>query len=150
MRLLSYISESPTLTLRKAQSPRFSLQSSELAPPCHLTRKRVFDSKGGHTSLRKRGRGEPIRIKGQALWYSWSSIIPLGKVISLTFVEFPPNIWCIVFDTSLTTYESFVIYSVRKIVVAVRGLVAINISCGLQNRVPGFTSSRPNWPPPHP
>ncbi len=32
---------------------------------------------GGHTRLRERGRGEPIRTKEQTLWDSRYSIIPL-------------------------------------------------------------------------
>jgi hypothetical protein len=31
---------------------------------------------GGHTRLRKSGRGEPIRTKGKTLWYSMHTIIP--------------------------------------------------------------------------
>jgi hypothetical protein len=42
--------------------------------PRPLARKRVlpppFGSWGGHTRLLERGRGEPIRTKGQTLWYS--------------------------------------------------------------------------------
>ncbi len=117
--------------------------ASECCPP--------LIPKGGHTSLRERGRGETIWTKGQAPWYSWSSIIPLRKVLFLMFVEFPLIFGVLSHDTYLITYESFVNYSVTKIMVAVRGLVAISILCGLQNRVPGFTSSRPNWlPPPSP
>jgi hypothetical protein len=47
------------------QSFRLSLQSSELGQPPPLTRKRVLPpfwfQGGGHTRLRERGRGDPIR-----------------------------------------------------------------------------------------
>ncbi len=37
---------------------------------------------GGHTRLRERGRGEPIRTEGQTLWYSRYTIILLYCVLT--------------------------------------------------------------------
>jgi hypothetical protein len=64
---------------QSSQSARLSFQSSELAPPLPLTRKRMLSpfwfQGGGHTRLLVRGRGKLMRTKGHTLWYS--SIIPL-------------------------------------------------------------------------
>ncbi len=57
------------------QSVRISIQSCELAP--RVPHPRVlpppFGSKGGHTRQGERGRGQPIRTKGQTLWYNPST-----------------------------------------------------------------------------
>jgi hypothetical protein len=56
------------------QSARLFLPSSELGPPHPLAPRRVcpppFGSGGGHTRLRERGGGVPIRTSGQPLWCS--------------------------------------------------------------------------------
>jgi hypothetical protein len=46
------------------KSARLSLQSSELDPPA--------PSGGGTHSLAGKGAGEPVRTKGETLWYMYS------------------------------------------------------------------------------
>ena len=68
------------------QSTRLSLQPSELAPPPrYLTCKRVlppFGSRGDTLAGGRGGGGDPSRTKGQTLWYSRYSIIPLRFLVS--------------------------------------------------------------------
>jgi hypothetical protein len=61
------------------QIARLSLHSSELAPPTSPASEYPppLWFWGGHTRLRERGQEEPIRTKGQTLWYSRYSIIHL-------------------------------------------------------------------------
>ncbi len=71
--------------LQSRQNSRLSLQSSEfrIGSPRLLTRKRVLSPPsphslvpgGMHSRFRERGRGEPIRTKGQTLWYSMYTVV---------------------------------------------------------------------------
>jgi hypothetical protein len=70
----------------QAFSPVFRIGS-----PRPLTHKRVlppFGSRGGHTRLRERGWGEPIRTKGRTIWYSSYSIISLRTEWSFRLGEY--------------------------------------------------------------
>jgi hypothetical protein len=77
------------LKSQNIQSTSLSLQSSELAPPRPLSRKRVLGHPlwfqgGAHSRFRERE--EPIWTKGQTIWHSRYSIIPLRFKFRLYFV----------------------------------------------------------------
>ncbi len=60
-------------SIQTPESARLSLQSSEWAPPAPSPTSKCcpapFGSRGGHTRLRERGWGEPIRTKGRIICY---------------------------------------------------------------------------------
>jgi hypothetical protein len=72
-----------------------------IGSPRPLTRKRVLPhpltwfvpAAGGHTRLRERGRREPIRTKGQILWYSRYRTIPLRVTSFLALKEMKKRIF---------------------------------------------------------
>ncbi len=70
------------------QSDRLSLQSCELGLPAPSPASEccppppLWFRGERHTRFRKKGPGEPIRTKGQTLWYSRYSIIPPTPLVS--------------------------------------------------------------------
>jgi hypothetical protein len=64
--------------------------------PRPLSRKRMLSPlplvpRGGHTCLQERGRGEPIRTKGQSLWYSIGIIKSLHGWVRASHSVAPPS-----------------------------------------------------------